>query len=119
VPDKAAVYREIARVLRPGGRMVVSDVVLDAPLPDAIAADVAALTGCVAGAALRRDYLATIASAGLAEVEIVSDKGFGAMALGMVPEEMLREAEQAGVDVERVAETVRSLTIRAVKPRPT
>ena len=53
VPDKAAVYREVARVLRPGGRMVISDVVLNEPLPEVIAADVAALTGCVAGAALR------------------------------------------------------------------
>jgi arsenite methyltransferase len=52
IPDKAAVYREVARVLRPGGRMVVSDVVLTETLPDAIAADVTALTGCVAGAAL-------------------------------------------------------------------
>ena len=63
VPDKRAVYREVARVLRPGGRMVVSDVVLDAPLPAAIAESVAALTGCVAGAALREDYLNTIAAA--------------------------------------------------------
>ena len=117
VPDKAAVYREIARVLRPGGRMVVSDVVLDAPLPASIAADAAALTGCVAGAALRAPYLATIAAAGLTDVEIVSDKGFGALALTLVPDAMLRDARAAGIDVERVAETVRSLTIRARKPR--
>lgn len=51
IPDKAAVYREVARVLRPGGRVVVSDVVLDAPLPEVVASGVAALTGCVAGAA--------------------------------------------------------------------
>ena len=117
VPDKAAVYREIARVLRPGGRMVVSDVVLDAPLPESIAADAAALTGCVAGAALRDPYLATIAAAGLIDVEIVSDNGFGAMALTLVPDAMLREAEAAGIDVERVADTVRSLTIRARRPQ--
>jgi arsenite methyltransferase len=117
VPDKATVYGEVARVLRPGGRMVISDVVLNAPLPAVIAADVAALTGCVAGAALRDHYLATIAAAGLGDIEVVNDKGFGAVALTMVPEPMLRQAEAAGIDVPRVADTVRSLTIRARKPR--
>ncbi len=117
VPDKTAVYREVARVLRPGGRMVISDVVLNQPLPEAIANDVAALTGCVAGAALRDQYLATIRAAGLTEIDVLSDRGFGAMALTMVPEPMLRQAEAAGIDVERVADTVRSLTIRARKPQ--
>jgi SAM-dependent methyltransferase len=116
VPDKAAVYREVARVLRPGGRMVISDVVLTEPLPEVIVADVTALTGCVAGAALRGPYLATITAAGLSDVEVVSDKGFGAVALAMVPESMLHQARAAGIDVERVADTVRSLTIRARKP---
>ncbi len=117
VPDKAAVYREVARVLRPGGRMVVSDVVLNEPLPEVIAADVAALTGCVAGAALRGQYLATITAAGLSNIEVVNDRGFGAVALTMVPEQMLRQAGAAGIDVQRVAETVRSLTIRARRPQ--
>jgi SAM-dependent methyltransferase len=116
VPDKAAVYREIARVLRPGGRMVISDVVLDAPLPAFVAESVAALTGCVAGAALRQDYLQTIAAAGLVDIEVVSDKSFGEMALGMVPEGLLNQARAAGIDVLGVARSVRSLTIRAWKP---
>jgi arsenite methyltransferase len=119
VPDKAAVYREVARVLRPGGRMVVSDIVLDAPLPPAVAESAAALTGCIAGAALRADYLAAIAAAGLEGIEVVSDAHFGAMVADMVPEGLLRQAEAAGIDVRAVAETVRSLKIRARKPETT
>jgi SAM-dependent methyltransferase len=116
VPDKAAVYREVARVLRPGGRMVVSDVVLDAPLPSSIAQSVAALTGCVAGASLRRDYMQTIEAAGLVDIEVVSDKNFGEMALTMVPEGLASAATAQGIDVVAIARTVRSLTIRARKP---
>jgi SAM-dependent methyltransferase len=116
-PDKGAVYREVARVLRPGGRMIVSDVVLESPLPAAIANDVNALVGCVAGAALRADYLAAIRAAGLTDVEILADKGYGAVVIDMVPASMRAKALEMGVDVERVAETVRSLTIRARKPQ--
>jgi SAM-dependent methyltransferase len=116
VPDKAAVYREVARVLRPGGRVVVSDVVLDAPLPEAVAGSVAALTGCVAGAAMRADYLRTIAEAGLHDIEVLDDRAFGEMALTMIPDSLLRTMESAGVDVSAVARTVRSITVRAWKP---
>lgn len=118
VPDKAAVYREVARVLRPGGRMIISDVVLEASLPPAIADSVWALTGCVAGAALREEYLHTIAVAGLTDIEVVTDRGFGEVAMATVPAELLRQAEAAGIDVLGVARTVRSLTIRARKPSP-
>lgn len=72
-PDKGKVFREIYRVLKPGGRMMVSDIVLDGELPAAVKDSVAAYTGCIGGAMKRRDYLGAMAKAGFAQVEIVAE----------------------------------------------
>ncbi|MGH7741689.1 MAG: arsenite methyltransferase [Candidatus Eiseniibacteriota bacterium] len=70
-PEKGRVFAEAHRVLKPGGRMVVSDLVWTRPLPDSIRRDVDLLVGCIAGASLRDDYLALIREAGFRDVEIV------------------------------------------------
>ncbi len=76
VPDKALVFSEIARVLRPGGRLVVSDIVLDGDLPVAIRESVLAYVGCVAGAERSERYFEMLGEAGLGEVEILKDVDF-------------------------------------------
>ena len=70
-PDKPAVFREIARVLKPGGRVAVSDIALKRELPEDIAKSVAAYVGCIAGAILIEDYRNGLLAAGFEHVEIV------------------------------------------------
>jgi SAM-dependent methyltransferase len=72
-PDKAAVFNEAFRVLKPGGRFAVSDIVLLKELPDAVKQSVAAYVGCLSGAIMKDDYLETIRAAGFEGVEIVDE----------------------------------------------
>jgi SAM-dependent methyltransferase len=113
VPDKSAVFAEIARVLRPGGRMVVSDIVLDGELPEAVRKNVMAYVGCVSGAERRAVYFDLLADAGLGDVEILKDVDFLEMTEKASPAEVISLLEAAGIDRSEVAGIVRSVTYRA------
>ncbi|HCU37919.1 MAG TPA: arsenite S-adenosylmethyltransferase [Armatimonadetes bacterium] len=73
VPDKMRAFSEAFRVLRPGGRLHVSDIVLGNDLPAAIAESIEAYVGCVAGAVRRSDYLAAIRDNGFTDIVIERD----------------------------------------------
>lgn len=70
-PDKTAVFREIARVLKSGGRVAVSDIALKKALPSELANDISAYTGCIAGAIPIADYKRGLLEAGFSQVEVV------------------------------------------------
>jgi arsenite methyltransferase len=71
-PDKLATFQEIVRVLKPGARVSVSDIVLLEDLPPALKSDAALWASCVAGAMLEEEYLAAMRDAGLENVEVAS-----------------------------------------------
>lgn len=102
-PDKGAVFQDAFRVLKPGGRLAISDVVMLKALPAALEQDVAALTGCVSGAA-RVD-----------EVErLLEEAGFGSVKVNVRPES--REFIRDWLPGSGVEDFVASATIEAVKP---
>ena len=69
-PDKAKVFNEVFRVLKPGGKLAVSDIVTDGPLPDAIKQSLSMWAGCVAGAVDAKDYIAMMENAGFTNITI-------------------------------------------------
>lgn len=73
-PDKGAVLREVARILKPGGRVAVSDIALKKPLPPEIARDLYAYVGCIAGAVPIEEYVRELEAAGFSDIEVIDAK---------------------------------------------
>jgi SAM-dependent methyltransferase len=69
-PDKAKVFAEAFRVLRPGGKLAVSDIVTDGPLPEAVKQSLSAWAGCVAGAVEAKDYIGMMEAVGFTDISI-------------------------------------------------
>lgn len=113
VPDKMTVFREIARVLRPGGRLAISDIVLDRELPKALQQDVLSYVGCVAGAMQREAYFAMLREAGFTHISVLSDSDFLALTQDALPAEVSDILKQNDIKIHDVRGIVRSVTYRA------
>jgi SAM-dependent methyltransferase len=111
--DKDRVLREAFRVLRPGGRFAVSDVVTNGPVPDAVRQSMLLWVGCIAGALDQDDYRAKVAAAGFNEVSFETTRTYDI-------EDARNFLTEAGIDVDAIAPQVEgkflSAFIRATKP---
>ena len=98
--DKSRVFREAFRVLRPGGRLMVSDIVLTAPLPAPLAESAPLYSSCVAGALIKEEYLGSIAAAGFTEVTVQGETVFPLDLIVSEPElaGLLGEGERASIE---------------------
>lgn len=115
VPDKGKVFAEVARVLKPGGRLVISDIILDGALPDAVAKDVYAYVGCVSGAMVRDDYFGLLRRAGFSGVEVLKDVDYLGAVGDAFPAELAKLLASAGIAPDALTGKVRSVTYRAAK----
>jgi arsenite methyltransferase len=102
-PDKPKVFREAFRVLKPGGRLAIADIVRTADLPAELASDLAALCGCVAGAASEEELQAMLKETGFENIRIA-------------PKDASQEFIRSWVPGRNAADYVLSATIEATKP---
>jgi len=118
-PDKGRVFLEAFRVLKPGGRLMVSDIVLLKKLPTALRDSVAAYTGCVAGALMKDDYLREIGAAGFQDVEIIAETLFPMQELVSHPavKEAVVPSDTLLNMAEQLTASIASIKVYAVKGR--
>jgi SAM-dependent methyltransferase len=117
-PNKKRVFEEAFRVLRPGGNLMVSDIVLLKELPAEIRNSVAAYVGCVAGAVTKKEYLETIQAAGFEETKVLGEAAFSVELLANDPtaREIAKNLKLSPERAEDLARSVVSIKVSAIKP---
>jgi SAM-dependent methyltransferase len=119
VPDKKKAFAEAFRVLKPGGRLMVSDIVLLQDLPDFVKQSAEAYVGCLSGAVEKEHYLEIIKSSGFEDVEIIEES---ILSLDLLKSDPIGQALVEKVfsgkrkELEAMEATVSSIRVRARKP---
>lgn len=118
VPDKRRAFEEAFRVLAPGGRLMVSDIVLKRPLPEFIKNSIEAYVGCVAGAVSRSAYLEAIASAGFQDVSVIEEADFPLDCMITDPhgQAILEGLKNTDKEIEEIGLSISSLKVFGRKP---
>ncbi|RLC59976.1 MAG: arsenite S-adenosylmethyltransferase [Chloroflexi bacterium] len=114
--DKGRVFREAYRVLKPGGRLMVSDIVLLKELPDFIKNSIAAYIGCVSGAILKDEYIASIETAGFQEIRIVDEISAKWVADDTIAKEFTESLGIPSEELRGIATSIISVNVHGVKP---
>lgn len=117
-PDKQQVFREAFRVLKPGGRVMVSDIVLLRELPDFIKKSVEAYIGCLSGALLINEYIRAIEEAGFREVTVIDESAFpvDCMANDPTAHALIESMGLSSEKLQELADTVVSIKVSGEKP---
>ncbi|MDD4858813.1 MAG: arsenite methyltransferase [Dehalococcoidales bacterium] len=117
-PDKSRVFSEAFRVLKPGGRISVSDIVLLKELPDFIRESVSAYVGCIAGALKKEDYLGAVRKAGFKDIKVADECVFPIDYVANDPtvKAFIKKTGTTKKQLDDAAASVVSIKVQAVKP---
>ncbi len=120
MPEKRRVFMEAFRVLKPGGRLMISDIVLVKELPSFIKSSIEAYVGCLSGAIMKNEYIGAIKGAGFQEVRIIDEASFPieCMANDPTAKAITENLKISSEKVKEIASSVVSIKVYGVKPTP-
>ncbi|OGP87399.1 MAG: arsenite S-adenosylmethyltransferase [Deltaproteobacteria bacterium RBG_16_48_10] len=118
LPDKGKIFREAFRVLKPGGRVMISDIVLLKELPKPIRESIEAYIGCVSGAIMKDEYLEKMETAGFEDVRVIDETTFPVEFMANDPtlNKIIKSREVVAQKLEEISSSVVSLKVSAIKP---
>lgn len=116
-PDKKEVFREAFRVLKPGGRHMISDIVLLKELPDSVKNSVEAYIGCLEGAILKEEYISAITEAGFQQVKVIDETTFDIDVLDPITKVIMETLKASTDNIREVSSSTASVKVSAIKPK--